>query len=134
MQLELGNAQQAFGRLGIQALPFVAHIPRSLAVPPDAPVPLSNEDKMDPNRYTNYPWKPDSFVEFVADATGYRINVPEPPSLFKSRYFPVVALAAIALGGAMAYQLYYAPFMRYRYVVLCMVDGDMIDGDALSLL
>ena len=117
MQLELGDAQQSFARLNIKALPFVAHIPSKLPVPPGAAVPLSDNDKMDANRHPNYPWKPDSFADFVADMAGYRINVPEPPSLLKSRYFPAVALAGVAIAGVMAYQLLYAPFMRIKYVL-----------------
>lgn len=49
---------------------------------------------------------------FLRDKTGINIEKVERPSFMRSGLFPVVFLAAVLALGAIAYNLYYAEFMK----------------------
>lgn len=49
---------------------------------------------------------------FLRDKTGINIEKIDRPSFMRSGWFPVVFLAAVLTLGAVAYNLYYAEFMK----------------------
>lgn len=64
------------------------------------------------DQYGEHHWKAEDFATFLLDKTGIKIEKIERPSFSRSRWFPIVFVAAVLTGGSIAYQLYYAEFMK----------------------
>ncbi len=62
--------------------------------------------------YGHHHWKAEDMAAFLRDKTGINIEKIDRPSFMRSGWFPVVFLAAVLTLGAVAYNLYYAEFMK----------------------
>jgi oligosaccharyltransferase complex subunit gamma len=62
--------------------------------------------------YGHHHWKAEDMAAFLRDKTGINIEKVDRPSFSRSGLFPVVFLAAVLALGAIAYNLYYAEFMK----------------------
>lgn len=62
--------------------------------------------------YGHHHWKAEDMAAFLRDKTGINIEKVDRPSFSRSPLFPVVFLAAVLVLGIVAYNLYYAEFMK----------------------
>ncbi|KAK9803487.1 hypothetical protein WJX73_007543 [Symbiochloris irregularis] len=110
--VEYRRSGQLFHRLGVTSLPYIFRLASSFQIEADGTLKLRSEDAMKHSDYSAYPWTAEDMASFVQEKTGVIIGSIEKPSIFKSRIFPVVALAATAGLAYIAYNLYYAEFMK----------------------
>lgn len=127
-------------RMGIQALPYLARIPPSLAITEGGAVTLGKEEVMS---QAGYPWSAETMAEWVLDRSGVAVGEIKRPTLLSTRWggwcqssicfcrniagpsslpcawcrlMPVVSLLVLGGLGFVAYHLYYAPFMRHQWL------------------
>lgn len=113
-QIEYKRSTELFHRLGVNSLPYIFRLSSTFPIEADGTIKLRPDDVMKHADYSNYPWTAEDMASFIRERTGVAIGDIDKPSVFKSRLFPVVAVAIIGLGGWVAYNLYYAEFMKNR--------------------
>lgn len=109
-RIEYKASQGLFGRMGIKSLPFVARIPPSTPITRDGAVKIAKEDQME----GDYPWRAEALAQWVQDKTGLAVGEIKRASIFHSSLMPLLTLGVVGAVVAIGYQLYYAPFMRYK--------------------
>lgn len=107
------DAREVFNRLGVKGLPYLSHIPPTLAVKPSAPLNLpSGEELRAPPVGT--PWTPQDIADFVADRSGLSPgDVSAAAAAPRSPFLPLITLGVVGALCALGWQLYQAPFMRW---------------------
>lgn len=70
-RMEFSRAKDLFGRLGVQALPWLGRVPPGLAVAEGAAIRLDKEDVM-PG--TSYPWGPEAIAAWVGERSGHAVG------------------------------------------------------------
>lgn len=110
-RVEYTASQGLFGRMGIKSLPFLARISPGVSISKDGAVRLAREDTMET---VAYPYTAESIAAFVQESTGLGVGEIKRSSLLHSRLMPLFSLAFIGGAVAIGYQLYYAPFMRWK--------------------
>lgn len=76
---------------------------------------------MQPTNYPKYPWTAEDMGSFVVERTNLVGGTIERPSLLKSPWFPVLVLAVLSMGAYVAYNLYYAEFMKNTIIWMVAV-------------
>lgn len=109
------DAAPVFQRLGLQSLPVLFHWGPKQSGKPGKRVALPDSARCGAGVST-YPWPAESIVDCVKDRTGLTAAPVDRPSIVKSPLFPLVALAALAGGGAVAWKLYNSPIARQTWV------------------
>lgn len=112
-RLEFSKAKDLFGRMGIQALPYLARIPPSLAISEGGAVTLGKEEVMPT---TGYPWSAEAIAEWVLERSGVAVGEIKRPTLISTRLMPLLSLAVLACVAFVGYHLYYASFMRHQWL------------------
>lgn len=80
--MEFSKAKDLFGRMGIQALPYLARVPPSLAISDSGAITLSKEDLMPT---AGYPWSAEAIAEWVQERSGIAVGEIKRPTLVSTR-------------------------------------------------
>lgn len=112
VDLEFKESKAIFHRLGVQSLPWIVHVNPNLPVGADGVIKFKQDEVMRHDDYGHHHWKAEDMAAFLRDKTGINIEKVDRPSFMRSGWFPVVFLAAVLTLGAVAYNLYYAEFMK----------------------
>ena len=76
-RMEFSKTKELFGRLGVQALPYLVRIPPSLPISEAGAVTVDKEDQLSAS---GYPWSPEAIADFVAQRSGVAVgDVKRPP-------------------------------------------------------
>ena len=76
-RMEFSKTKELFGRLGVQALPYLVRIPPSLPISEAGAVTVDKEDQLSAS---GYPWSPEAIADFVAQRSGVGVgDVKRPP-------------------------------------------------------
>ena len=111
VRIVLEDARDAFGRLGIKGLPYVARLPPSLHIRPGAAISLPKEDILGATGGVGL--VPGDIGGFVQDRTGLSPgDLSAAGAASRSRFLPLFTLSFLAAAGFIGYKLYYATFMR----------------------
>lgn len=105
------DAREAFGRLGVRSLPYLAHVAPTLSVKAGVPLPLPGADVL---KSGGGPWSALDVAAFVGDRTGLSpgdvVAESETP---RSRFLPLITLGVVAALCAAGWRLYQAPLMHF---------------------
>lgn len=71
-RMEFSRAKDLFGRLGVQALPWMARVPPSLAISEGGAVTLAKEEVMPTGN--NYPWPAEDIAAWVLERSGVAVG------------------------------------------------------------
>lgn len=117
-EVEFTTDQDVFRRLDVKTLPLILRVAQHVKIAPGSVLKLPESDIMSSTNFPMYPWKAGEILTFVEQTTGAFYVPPKPPSVTERPWFPFAALAGLAVVCVVAYKLYYAPFLRYRWLYL----------------
>ncbi|KAL4859895.1 putative dolichyl-diphosphooligosaccharide--protein glycosyltransferase subunit 3B [Chlorella vulgaris] len=112
-RMEFSKAKDLFGRMGIQALPYLALVPPSLAIDEGGALTLNKEDVMPTS---SYPWSAETIATWVLERTGVAVGEIKRPTLVSTRLMPILSLAVLGALGFVGFHLYHASFMRHTFL------------------
>lgn len=112
VEIEYMRTGEVFSRLPTKSLPYIFHVGPQFNVEGDGPLKLTAADVMQASDYQNYPWTAHDMGGWSAEVTGMKAAKIDRPTIFTHWAFPFMVLGVLAGGGAVAYKLYYSPFMK----------------------